>query len=329
MDRLIEWLPRTSRQRARRPALDRARRLPARQHDLPSDRAAHRRRARLGALDARPSAGRLQLPLHGAGTSPTPFRGIGGLDLAALGIPTEQEYVRRTASAPVAPIRRGDGRLELLPRLQPVPHRRHPAGHRQAGRGWHRIERAGAPVGRPARGRWRKWAGGCARRRPDLDDSRPKHLPRRQHGLRVFGPQQGAAGASCSASWTSTSTRTRKRYEAEIDANTKAGKRWTPLQTIEELKPKARAQGLWNLFLPPTAAARARSKAAASSACRTATTRRSPRSWAACRWSPEVFNCSAPDTGNMETIERYGSDEHKKRWLQPLLDGKIRSAPSP
>jgi acyl-CoA dehydrogenase len=76
----------------------------------------------------------------------------------------------------------------------------------------------------------------------------------------------------------------------------KSDKRWEPVPIIEELKPKARAAGLWNLFLPHSS------------------------------WSAEVFNCSAPDTGNMETIERYGTEEHKKEWLEPLLAGKIRSA---
>jgi alkylation response protein AidB-like acyl-CoA dehydrogenase len=63
-----------------------------------------------------------------------------------------------------------------------------------------------------------------------------------------------------------------QRYEDEIVANTKAGKRWTPLQTIEELKPKARAQGLWNLFLPPTAGGKGSKESG-----------RSPKSWAGCR----------------------------------------------
>ena len=87
---------------------------------------------------------------------PGSFRGIGGLDLAALGIPSEKRLRAPLLRAhrPRRP-RRGDGRLELLPGLQPVPHGRHPAGHRQAGRGRHRLERAGAPVGRrrPAAGR--------------------------------------------------------------------------------------------------------------------------------------------------------------------------------
>ena len=114
-------------------------------------------------------------------------------------------------------------------------------------------------------------------------------------------------------------------YLAEIEANTAAGKRWTPLQVIEQLKPKARAQGLWNLFLPPSADG----------------TQREPEHGPGLSnqdygplaeimgrvpWCSEVFNCSAPDTGNMETIARYGSAEHKKRWLEPLLAGEIRSA---
>jgi acyl-CoA dehydrogenase len=116
------------------------------------------------------------------------------------------------------------------------------------------------------------------------------------------------------------------RYWAEIEANTNAGKRWTPLALIEDLKPKARAQGLWNLFLPPSA-----------DGSRTATSEHgaglsnldyAPLAEIMGRvpWSSEVFNCSAPDTGNMETIERYGTPAQKERWLKPLLDGKIRSA---
>jgi len=115
------------------------------------------------------------------------------------------------------------------------------------------------------------------------------------------------------------------RYTAEIAANTAAGKRWTPLQTIEELKAKARAQGLWNLFLPPSADG---SNREAEYGPGLSNQEYAPLAEIMGRvmWSSEVFNCSAPDTGNMETIVRYGSDEHKKRWAEPLLDGKIRSA---
>ena len=106
-------------------------------------------------------------------------------------------------------------------------------------------------------------------------------------------------------------------YTIEIEANTKAGNRWTPLQVIEKLKPKARAQGLWNLFLPES-----------EYGVGLTNQEYAPLAEIMGRvpWSSEVFNCSAPDTGNMETIVRYGSAEHKKRWLEPLLAGEIRSA---
>ena len=106
-------------------------------------------------------------------------------------------------------------------------------------------------------------------------------------------------------------------YWAEIEANTQAGKRWTPLQVIEQLKPKARAQGLWNLFLPES-----------DYGVGLTNQEYAPLAEIMGRvpWSSEVFNCSAPDTGNMETIVRYGSPEQKKRWLEPLLAGEIRSA---
>jgi len=116
------------------------------------------------------------------------------------------------------------------------------------------------------------------------------------------------------------------RYEDEIAANTKAGKRWTPLQLIEELKPKARAQGLWNMFLPPTAGGKAAKANDREFGLSNQDYAPLAEIMGRVPWSSEVFNCSAPDTGNMETIERYGSEELKRQWLEPLLDGKIRSA---
>jgi len=116
------------------------------------------------------------------------------------------------------------------------------------------------------------------------------------------------------------------RYEDEIAANTKAGKRWTPLQLIEELKPKARAQGLWNMFLPPTAGGKAAKASDREFGLSNQDYAPLAEIMGRVPWSSEVFNCSAPDTGNMETIERYGSEELKRQWLEPLLDGKIRSA---
>ena len=106
-------------------------------------------------------------------------------------------------------------------------------------------------------------------------------------------------------------------YWQQLEANTAAGKRWTPLQVIEDLKPKARAAGLWNLFLPESE--RGAGLSNQEYAPLAEIMGRVP-------WASEVFNCSAPDTGNMEVLVRYGSAEHKRRWLEPLLAGEIRSA---
>ncbi|HSW19812.1 MAG TPA: acyl-CoA dehydrogenase family protein [Ramlibacter sp.] len=114
-----------------------------------------------------------------------------------------------------------------------------------------------------------------------------------------------------------------KTYADELAANTAAGKRWTALKLIEQLKEKARAANLWNLFLPVDSAAHAGVQGAGLTNQEYA-----PLAEIMGRvpWAPEVFNCSAPDTGNMETIARYGSDEHRERWLKPLLAGQMRSA---
>ena len=115
-------------------------------------------------------------------------------------------------------------------------------------------------------------------------------------------------------------------YWQELEANTAAGKRWTPLQTIEGLKPKAHAAGLWNLFLPPSA--EGASSRTSERGAGLSNQEYAPLAEIMGRvpWASEVFNCSAPDTGNMEVLVRYGSAEHQQRWLEPLLAGKIRSA---
>ena len=115
-------------------------------------------------------------------------------------------------------------------------------------------------------------------------------------------------------------------YHAEIEANTAAGKRWSPLKTIEELKPKARAAGLWNLFLPPRAEGAGSTGTDLGAGLSNQEYAPLAEIMGAVPWSPEVFNCSAPDTGNMEVLVRYGTAEHKARWLEPLLRGEIRSA---
>jgi acyl-CoA dehydrogenase len=107
-------------------------------------------------------------------------------------------------------------------------------------------------------------------------------------------------------------------FHEEVEANRRAGNAWVPTRIVEELKPKALAAGLWNLFLPHS--------------------KRVPEGLSNLEYAPlceimgrvhfaaEVFNCSAPDTGNMETLERYASEPIKRQWLDPLLRGEIRSA---
>jgi acyl-CoA dehydrogenase len=105
--------------------------------------------------------------------------------------------------------------------------------------------------------------------------------------------------------------------EGRFHAEVASGERWQPLALIEELKAKAKATGLWNLFLPASARGAGLTNTEYAPLCEIMG--RVP-------WAPEVFNCSAPDTGNMETLERYGNDAQKERWLVPLLEGRIRSA---
>jgi acyl-CoA dehydrogenase len=106
-------------------------------------------------------------------------------------------------------------------------------------------------------------------------------------------------------------------FHEEVERNRANGNAWVPTEIVEQLKEKARAAGLWNLFLPASERGAGLTNLEYAPLCEI---------MGRVHWAPEVFNCSAPDTGNMETIERYGSEAHKQQWLAPLLAGQIRSA---
>jgi acyl-CoA dehydrogenase len=107
------------------------------------------------------------------------------------------------------------------------------------------------------------------------------------------------------------------RFHEEVEANRRRGNPWAPTEVMEELKRKARAADLWNLFLPHSEHGAGLTNLEYAPLCEI---------MGRSEIAPEAFNCAAPDTGNMEVLARYATPEQQQRWLVPLLDGRIRSA---
>ncbi|WP_353189960.1 acyl-CoA dehydrogenase family protein [Pandoraea pnomenusa] len=132
-----------------------------------------------------------------------------------------------------------------------------------------------------------------------------------------YSPKVDALRARLSAFFDEHIFPNEQRYLEEIEIARRQGDAWQPSQVIERLKPLAQKAGLWNLFLPDSGRGAGLTNVEYAPLCEI---------MGQVPWAPEVFNCNAPDTGNMETLERYATDDQKAQWLEPLLRGEIRSA---
>src|SRR5258706_1603691 len=154
-----------------------------------------------------------------------------------------------------------------------------------------------------ARGRWPSSAGSRS--------SRCTHEDREKLMDFEYSPKVRDLQARLTAFMDAHVYPNEKRFHDEVDE----GDRWQPTRVVEELKTKARAAGLWNLFLPASERGAGLANVEYAPLCEI---------MGRVYWAPEVFNCSAPDTGNMEVLERYGSPAQKKQGLGPRLHGTVR-----
>src|SRR6516162_10054115 len=277
----------------------RARRLPSRQRDLSPNRAQDSRGARLGALDVGRAACRLRLSLH---ELVHPVRAIPRHRGPGSGRARHSRRRRISGNVlqPDRALRHRPRALGFLSRLQPVSHCRHPARHRQTRRRRHGRVRPRARRGqaRPADGRARLEAGGenPAEGRLNFD----------------YSPKVQELRARLLAFMAEHIYPNEESWQAHVTGD----RRWQPVPVIEELKPKARAAGLWHLWRPKTHGG-SLSNLEYAPLCEI---------MGRVYWAPEVLNCSAPDTGNMETLLKFGTADQNRAWCEPLLEGRIRSA---
>src|SRR5258707_15113954 len=187
-----------------------------------------------------------------------------------------------------------------------------------------------------------------ARWQPRADASRPDVAAAHDTGGRIRSCGRGTGGRQCRQRFSLKNVRKRpmdfnmsdrqrewlNRVQSFMHKHVRpalpiyrqqdeAGERWKVIPVLEGLKKKARAEGLWNMFLPPSAHEDDEFRGAGLSNLEYAPL---AEEMGHISWASEVFNCSAPDTGNMEVLMRYGTKEHKRKWLRPLMDGEIHSA---